>query len=131
MRQQPKIQTVELDSDYLPLHCPFCGTRVVLDDEDTEQDAATEGAPPCPHTLFLETPDGFEFQSPRFTDNVGMDDEPENEIDCSLLTDDEMAEAEVWDPTTEVTLPNAIRFCISWPAPSGFYVVVGFAPLEE
>ncbi|HOD83602.1 MAG TPA: hypothetical protein PKG77_19465 [Phycisphaerae bacterium] len=149
-----KIQRVELSCYRVPIHCPFCGQEVIKQPE-CECGCECENSDfiaPCPHTLFIATDEGgFEHRSAAFDAAMGVKHEEENEeLAEEELADeeDESADDEDVDEeedededdedmespdafTDRVDLPNAIKFAIYVPAPSGMGLYVGFAPSQE
>jgi hypothetical protein len=116
-----KIQRVELRKFYYAsIHCPFCGVKVI-DREAAESDP--DPTNPCPHTLFVADDEGFEYRSPRFDENRGLTNTPDEDI--------ELPDKGIDGLTDELTVTDAIKFASYAGAPSllGFYV--GFAPLKE
>ncbi|MBL8462626.1 MAG: hypothetical protein JNL20_08910, partial [Thauera sp.] len=52
------IQRTELETYYYtPVHCPFCGVRVMGADPSDETRITA-----CPHTLFIAHDTGFEYR---------------------------------------------------------------------
>lgn len=109
-----KIHRVELSTYDEPLHCPFCGKKVMTGDLTGQR------APkPCKHTLFIAHDEGFEYRSKWFDGHkkiTGVDDE-----------DVDLGEANFDEFTDDVTVENGVKFAVYVPAPSfaGFYC--GFA----
>lgn len=115
------IQRVELSLTNIPIHCPFCGQRVLGyagSDEDPSQESQVH---PCPHTLFVAHDEGFEYRSARFNDAMGL---PTDEDPFPDIGDDS------YDSFTDkVSIADALKFASYVPAPSGFGAYVGFAPI--
>jgi hypothetical protein len=112
---------------HLPVHCGFCGHKV-LDRDDSTSDPS-----PCIHTLYIAHVEGFEYIADRaisqlkdkgyiFNDDAFIDSiEHESDEDKVLLP---------------YELPETLEFqdglnveCVVG-APSGMVVYVGFAPLD-
>jgi len=101
-----------------PLHCPFCGTKVL----DLEVAQSEDMVNPCPHTLFIAHDEGFEFRSERFDANVGI---------AGMDDDDIETPDKGWDGLTDqVTLTDAVKFAAYAPAPVFMGSYIGFAPLD-
>lgn len=118
MKNQPKIQRVELSDYGDALYCPFCGALAHQSDENWESDVE-----PCKHVLFIAHDEGFEHRSDRFNELmniVGIDDD---EI--------EMPKHGIDGLTDSVPLTGAVKFCSYISAPSFFGVYIGFAPTDE
>lgn len=116
------IQRTELKTFYYtPVHCPFCGTRVMGADPKDETRITA-----CSHTLFIAHDTAFEYRSKRFDEN----------LDLAHLSD--RAVEERWQGeeggvdglTDQVTLPDAIKIAAYAPAPSAYGSYYGFAPTE-
>lgn len=120
------IQRVELSSYEIPLHCPFCGRRVLSYPEDEREAATTpeDMVTPCPHTLFVAHDEGFEYRSARFEQAMGLS------ADEDLLTAD-LGDDSYDSFTDKVPIRDSIKIASYVPAPSGFGTYVGFAPLES
>ena len=109
-----KIQRVELSTYRLPVHCIFCGKKVVSGDEGEEQTFS-----PCQHTLFIATDEGFEYRSDHF-------------VELMKSVEDVDSEEDGYDSITDkVPLENAIKLAIYIPAPAFFGAYIGFAPSNE
>lgn len=77
---------------------------------------------PCEHTLFIATDAGFEHRSERFDRLMGITGVDADDLDTGDRS---------WDAyTDELRCADAVKFASYLPAPSGFGVYVGFAPLE-
>lgn len=118
--KSPSIQRAELKTHfYTPVHCPFCGTRVMGADPADETRITA-----CPHTLFIAHDTAFEYRSARLNNNLGL----------SQLSDEEVAarwhqaEGGVDGFTDRITVPDAIKFAAYAPAPSAYGSYYGFAP---
>lgn len=113
------IQRVELNAYYwVPVHCPFCGVRVMGADPVDETRMT-----PCTHTLFIAHDDGFEFRDERFDENLGIQGIAGEVVD---------GRAEGIDAFTDkVSLPDAIKVAAYASAQSGFGSYYGFAPLHQ
>ncbi len=116
------IQRVELNTFYyVPIHCPFCGTRVANYDGDEPE------LSPCEHTLFIAHDVDFEYRSSRFDENlklVGVD----NDDVADQFGDDWEG---IDDLTNKVTLPDSVKFAAYVGPPSGEGSYYGFAPTED
>ena len=116
-----KIQRVELKKlYYASIHCPFCGVKVI-DREAAESDS--DPTNPCPHTLFVAHDEGFEYRSPRFDENLGLTNTPDEDI--------ELPDKGIDGLTDELTVTDAIKFASYVGAPSLFGSYVGFAPTDK
>ena len=93
------------DHDDLPLHCPFCGQKVV--DLDSDQPVN-----PCEHVLSLFHGEGVEFEAER-SPRVGVSDE-DGEDERVL---------EQWE---QIEMPGAFGFQLGQRIETRFYLV--FAP---
>lgn len=116
------IQRTELRTFYYtPVHCPFCGTRVMgADPEDETRITA------CPHTLFIAHDTAFEYRSKRLDENlnlIGLDDKA---VEQRWMSE----EGGVDGLTNQVTLADAIKVAAYAPAPSAYGSYYGFAPTE-
>lgn len=117
--ERPNIQRVELNKFVEQLFCPFCGECVISESEVT----------PCSHTLFVATEEGFEFRSQIFDEAKGTSLEPgESDDDDEGEDEDDGDEGASYDSfTDDLVIPNAVKFAIYVPAPSGMGAYVGFA----
>ena len=78
-----KIQRIEINTNYnTPIHCPFCGQKVIDLDSDNSGEAWCE---PCPHTLFIAHDMGFEYRSERINDHLDLP-EDEDEMRKTLVS---------------------------------------------
>ena len=118
----PLIQRTELKTFYYtPVHCPFCGVRVMGADPGDETRITA-----CPHTLFIAHDTGFEYRSARLDHNLHLDGLSESEIEARWHED-----ARGIDGFTDsVRLPDAIKVAAYAPAPSAYGSYYGFAPNE-
>lgn len=116
------IQRTELKTYYYtPVHCPFCGTRVMGADPVDETLITA-----CPHTLFIAHDMAFEYRSERFDTNLNLNGLTDKEVEERWL-----AEAGGVDGfTNQVTLADAIKVAAYAPAPSAYGSYYGFAPTE-
>ena len=116
------IQRTELETYYYtPVHCPFCGVRVMGADPSDETRITA-----CPHTLFIAHDTGFEYRSARLDHNLHLDGLSESEIEARWHED-----ARGIDGFTDaVCLPDAIKVAAYAPAPSAYGSYYGFAPQE-
>ncbi|MEY2632513.1 MAG: hypothetical protein RIR00_1167 [Pseudomonadota bacterium] len=116
------IQRTELKTYYYtPVHCPFCGTRVMGADPVDETLITA-----CAHTLFIAHDTAFEYRSERFDRNISLNDLTEKEVEDRFL----QAVGGIDGLTDQVTLPDAIKVAAYAPAPSAYGSYYGFAPLE-
>lgn len=116
------IQRTELKTFYYtPIHCPFCGVRVMGADPIDETLITA-----CPHTLFIAHDTAFEYRSEQFDRNLSLNG----------LTEMEVAARWQGKPggidgfTNQVSLPDAIKVAAYAPAPSAYGSYYGFAPNE-
>jgi hypothetical protein len=121
-----KITRVELDCYDIPIHCLFCGQRVIAvpDSAPTGQEPLENPITPCKHTLFVATDEGFEYRSSRFNKAMKL----------SASTKDprpDLGEENYDSFTDKVAIANAIKLAIYVPAPSGLGAYIGFAPSLE
>ena len=100
-----KRNIVEINSHESPLHCPFCGEKVI--------DEATVSA--CAHTLYVATDEGTEFMADRL-----------NKEAYSVMGEEEGYE----QASRAVDFPNIIHFGVYVPPPGGMGLYVGFAPID-
>lgn len=116
------IQRTELKTFYYtPVHCPFCGTRVMGADAVDETLITA-----CPHTLFIAHDTAFEYRSERFNQNLSLNGLTETEVEKRW-----QREAGGIDGfTNQVTLADAIKVAAYAPAPSAYGSYYGFAPTE-
>lgn len=113
------IQRIELSTRHAPpLHCPFCGERVV--GWDADDSSATM---PCRHTLFVAHDMGFEFRSSRFDEAMGLGGIEADDVD--------LPEAGFDGLTDHVRIDGAVKFAWYEGPPGQMGSYVGFAPLEE
>lgn len=117
------IQTIALNTYYYtPVHCPFCGVRVMGADSADETRITA-----CPHTLFIAHDMSFEYRSQRFDKNVHLLGLNDREVEEKWL----MEENGMDGFTNKVTLPDAIKVAAYAPHPSAYGSYYGFAPSEE
>lgn len=116
------IQRTELKTIYYtPVHCPFCGTRVMGADPADETRITA-----CPHTLFIAHDTAIEYRSERFDDNLGLKGLSDEEVEARWLG----KAGGVDGLTDQVTLADAIKVAAYAPAPSAYGSYYGFAPIE-
>lgn len=116
------IHRTELNTFYYtPVHCPFCGTRVMGADPEDET-----GITACPHTLFIAHDTAFEYRSGRLDKNLDLDGLSEREIEEKWTANEGGIDAF----TDQVTLADAIKVAAYAPAPSAYGSYYGFAPIE-
>lgn len=116
------IQRTELKTIYYtPVHCPFCGTRVMGADP-TDETRITA----CAHTLFIAHDTAFEYRSERFDENLNLGGLSDAEVEARWQEE----EGGVDGFTDQVHLADAIKVAAYAPAPSAYGSYYGFAPLE-
>ena len=116
------IQRTELKTFYYtPIHCPFCGTRVMGADPHDETRITA-----CPHTLFIAHDTAFEYRSERLDRNLALDGMTEEEVEAKWLADTRGIDGF----TDTVSLPDAIKVAAYAPNPSAYGPYYGFAPNE-
>ncbi|HEX8980506.1 MAG TPA: hypothetical protein VF811_12410 [Parasulfuritortus sp.] len=116
------IQRTELKTYYYtPVHCPFCGTRVMGADPVDETRITA-----CPHTLFIAHDMAFEYRSERLDRNLNLNGLTEQEVEARWLGE----EGGIDGLTNQVTLADAIKVAAYAPAPSAYGSYYGFAPIE-
>lgn len=116
------IQRTELKTFYYtPVHCPFCGTRVMGADPADETRITA-----CQHTLFIAHDTAFEYRAERFDRNLSLNGLSEREVEERWLRE----EGGVDGLTNQVTMADAIKVAAYAPAPSAYGSYYGFAPVE-
>jgi len=116
------IQRTELRTYYYtPVHCPFCGVRVMGDDPKDETRITA-----CPHTLFIAHDTAFEYRAERLDRNLNLNGLSEKEVEERWLRE----EGGIDGFTNQVTLADAIKVAAYAPAPSAYGSYYGFAPTE-
>lgn len=116
------IQRTELKTFYYtPVHCPFCGVRVMGADPDDETRITA-----CPHTLFIAHDTAFEYRSERLDQNLRLSGMSEQDIEARWLADGRGIDG----LTDKVSLADAIKVAAYAPAPSAYGSYYGFAPTE-
>lgn len=116
------IQRTELKNFYYtPVHCPFCGTRVMGADPVDETLITA-----CAHTLFIAHDMAFEYRSERFNLNLRLDGLTEKEVEARWQGET----GGIDGFTDQVTLADAIKVAAYAPAPSAYGSFYGFAPTE-
>ena len=116
------IQRTELKTYYYtPVHCPFCGTRVMGADPVDETHITA-----CPHTLFIAHDAAFEYRSERLDRNLNLNGLTEQEVEARWLGE----EGGIDGFTNQVTLADSIKVAAYAPAPSAYGSYYGFAPIE-
>jgi hypothetical protein len=117
------IQRTELKTFYYtPVHCPFCGVRVMGADPDDETRITA-----CPHTLFIAHDTAFEYRSERLDRVLQLSGMTEQEVEAKWLAD----ERGIDGFTDAVRLADAIKVAAYAPEPSAYGSYYGFAPIEE
>lgn len=116
------IQRTELRTFYYtPVHCPFCGTRVMGADPIDETRITA-----CLHTLFIAHDTAFEYRSERFDENLNLSGLSDKEVEARWRVE----EGGVDGFTNQITLADAIKIAAYAPAPSAYGSYYGFAPAE-
>ncbi|HEX8988179.1 MAG TPA: hypothetical protein VF816_09465 [Rhodocyclaceae bacterium] len=116
------IQRTELKTFYYtPVHCPFCGKRVMGGDPVDETRITA-----CPHTLFIAHDAAFEYRSERFDKNLELEGLSETEVEARWFGE----EGGIDGLTNKVTLADAIKVAAYEPEPSAYGSYYGFAPTE-
>lgn len=116
------IQRTELKTHYYtPVHCPFCGTRVMGADPADETRITA-----CSHTLFIAHDTAFEYRSGRFNDSLELGGLSDSEVEERFLSEEGGIDA----LTDQVQLADAIKVAAYAPAPSAYGSYYGFAPTE-
>src|SRR5574343_1707323 len=106
------IQRTELKTFYYtPVHCPFCGTRVMGADPVDETRITA-----CPHTLFIAHDMAFEYRSERLDKNLCLNGLSDMEVEERWLRD----EGGIDGFTNRVTLPDAVKVAAYAPEPSPY-----------
>lgn len=116
------IQRTELKTYYYtPVHCPFCGTRVMGGDPVDETRITA-----CVHTLFIAHDMAFEYRSERLNANLHLVGLSDKEVEERWVTEENGIDGF----TDKVSLPDAIKVAAYAPAPSAYGSYYGFAPVE-
>lgn len=116
------IQRMELKTFYYtPVHCPFCGTRVMGADPVDETIITA-----CAHTLFIAHDMAFEYRSERFDRNLGLNGLNNKEIEERWLEET----GGIDGLTNQITLADAIKVAAYEPGPPAYGSYYGFAPTE-
>jgi len=116
------IQRTELKTFYYtPVHCPFCGTRVMGADPADETRITA-----CPHTLFIAHDTAIEYRSERFDENLNLSGLTEEEVEERWNRE----EGGVDGLTNQVRVADAIKIAAYAPDPSPYGSYYGFAPVE-
>lgn len=119
---QHVIQRTELKTYYYtPVHCPFCGTRVMGADPQDETRITA-----CPHTLFIAHDMAFEYRSPRLDENLNFNGLSDQQVEERWLAD----AGGIDGLTDRISLPDAIKVAVYAPEPSAYGSYYGFAPIE-
>ncbi len=119
MKHPAKIQRVELVDYGDGYFCPFCGSKVlVCEDEDGTE---TSEMSPCEHLIFAATDNGFEYRS-RIFDRI---------MNIEGVADDDTCDS-YHELTDAVPLENSVKFAFYAPAPflTGFYLGFSQVPLD-
>jgi hypothetical protein len=96
------------------IHCPFCGSKVLLGDEEGGAAGSMVGTP-CAHTLFVGHDVDLEYRSEEFNRHLGLD------------TNEDIHGEQIDNLTDEVTLPDAIKIVIEPRPNAGANSYIGFA----
>jgi hypothetical protein len=116
------IQRIELKTFYYtPVHCPFCGIRVMGADPVDETRIT-----PCPHTLFIAHDTAFEYRSERLDKNLKLTGLSPEEAEQLW----QVEEGGIDGLTNRITLTDAVKVAAYAPAPSAYGSYYGFAPTE-
>ena len=116
------IQRTELKTFYYtPVHCPFCGVRVMGADPVDETRITA-----CPHTLFIAHDTAFEYRSARLDEHLQLDGLSEQQVAARWQGDTRGIDGF----TDTISLPDAIKVAAYAPAPSPYGSYYGFAPNE-
>ena len=119
---QATIQRTELKTYYYtPVHCPFCGTRVMGADPVDETRITA-----CPHTLFIAHDTAFEYRSGRLNANLQLTGLSDQDVEARW----QAQKGGIDGFTNLVTVVDAIKVAAYAPAPSAYGSYYGFAPIE-
>jgi hypothetical protein len=122
MKSVPTIQRVELSCYHIPIHCPFCGKQIFVEDDDEEEESQVDS---CPHLLFIATDYGFVFRSARFNTLKKLDDGVTDENAAAGITGG-------FDAFTDaLEIKDGVKFAVYVPAPGFMGAYYGFAPTPE
>jgi len=114
------MQRIELSRYDIPIHCPFCGVKV-LDYERSD-------TKPCVHTLYIAHDMGFEFRSDKVNELLEMPSITSEE-DHALEWDDlgrELPENGYDGLTDSIELKDSFKIAAYVPAPGFMGTYVGF-----
>jgi hypothetical protein len=109
-----KIQRVGIGTYINSIYCMFCGKQVI----GKEQEGHVS---PCTHTLFVATDEGFEYRSPHFNLDTGLE---ENDTDAWP----DLGDHDYDSFTDLISIKNAIKLIMD---DSNIRAYVGFAPIED
>jgi hypothetical protein len=113
-----KIQSVGIGTYINSIYCMFCGKEVIGDPESRKP---KDMVSPCSHTLFVATDEGFEYRSPRFNLDTGLE---ENDVDAWPDLGDHS-----YDSFTDlVNIENSIKLTMD---DYNIGAYVGFAPTKK
>jgi hypothetical protein len=116
------VQRTELKTFYYtPVHCPFCGVRVMGADPIDETRITA-----CPHTLFIAHDTAFEYRSARLDNHLELEGMSEQQVEARWQDDKRGIDGF----TDTISLPDAIKVAAYAPAPSAYGSYYGFAPIE-
>lgn len=117
------IQRTELRTYYYtPVHCPFCGVRVMGADPQDETRITA-----CPHTLFIAHDMAFEYRDQRFNDNLHLTGLSDKEVEERWVVEENGIDGF----TDKVSIVDSIKVAAYEPAPSPYGSYYGFAPLRD
>lgn len=114
---------------HLPIHCGFCGQRVL--NTDGEEDPVIAA---CRHTLYVAHQEGYEFLAERVKDQlrgfgyVIDDDDPFSIVKFTSVEEESL---DPYELAETVKFPDGIEINAVVGPPSGFTTYVGFAPCED
>lgn len=100
------MSKIELSTYDAPLHCPFCGKKVLHED----------GYNVCEHTLYIGTDEGEEYVSDRLDEAAFLERVGEDGFEAA---------------GDALEYSNIAKFSVFVPAPSGLSSYVAFAPLVD
>lgn len=115
---------------HLPIHCGFCGQRVLSAEDEHEPVIAA-----CRHTLYVAHQEGYEYVSERVKDQLrGFGYEIDDADSLISIFKPASVEDESLDPyelAETIKFPDGIEINAVVGPPSGFTTYVGFAPCED
>lgn len=108
----------------LPVHCGFCGQRVLGDSENWE-------VSPCDHTAYIITDEGVEYISEQAQEKLhalGYTFEEAGQPE-PVSGKDEDFDGISWDELTDkLKFTDGLKVAVYVRPPSGFGTYVGFTP---